>query len=79
MSIEAKRDKVRNFVVARHIVTSDPYLVHKEDVEKLGTDEKIGVYEAQAKGFIPAKCSQTKGTYLHPCRIFIGRYLELRA
>lgn len=78
MSIEARRDKVKNFVVARHVVTSDPYLVHREDVQKLGTEQKVSVYEAEAKGFIPASSAETSGTYLHPHRVFIGRFLELR-
>ena len=66
----------KEFLIARHVVTSDSYLVHEDDADKLGSDEKIGVYEADPVGFKKPVAETEKGTYFYKPRIFIGRYLE---
>lgn len=74
--MDLRVDLRKNFVIARHVVTSDQYLIHKDDVVKLGSEEKVGVYEAQPVGFKEAEVLGTKGTYFYKNKVFIAKYLE---
>lgn len=80
-----KVDYRKNFVVVCHVITSDRFLVHKDDLKKIGTDQKVGVYEENPVGFMASNPVnhghfqkwEDKGTYLHKFRVYKADWLRL--
>lgn len=74
--MNARIDQFGNFVTVVHIGSGDQFLLHQDDVSKIGTKEKVSVYAKKGMGYIAPSDSAPAGRYIAQPRYFVASYLS---
>lgn len=72
-----KTDRIGNFVKIVNTVNNTKWRLHQSDVPKLGSNEKVAVYELGADEYEAPSKDFPKGRYFAKFKFFIGTYLRL--
>jgi len=76
--IPIREDKLCNFVTVVHTGSGDLYRIHSDDVAKVGTENKVAVYEKRPIDYIPPNTQFPKGKYRARVKYFVSTYLSLK-
>lgn len=71
-----REDRLGNFETVVHVGTGDEFLIHQEDVQKLGTRDKVSVYAKKGLGYIAPGDMYPKGRYVGQPRFFVASFLK---
>lgn len=77
--LTAKSDKLSQFVIVHHEGTNTDFRMHQDDMAKLGTPQKVCVYDVQFKRYYEPDAKYPAGRYTAGVHVFVASYLELKA
>lgn len=77
MTTAPKTDKVSNFVQVHHEGLNTNYRLHKDDLTKLGTPQKVCVFASDNKAYFAPDDVYPHGRYQAQVKTFVGSFLTL--
>lgn len=75
--VQLREAPIKDFVTVRHDGTAVNFLMHRDEVGKLNTPAKVGVYELPFKQYFAPDEKFTKGRYTAKSRVFVASFLRL--
>lgn len=75
--IAIKEDIIRNFVDVVHTSSNDKFRLHKDDLSKIGTTEKVAVFEKKNLSYLSPSKSHPKGKFRARVKFFVASYLKI--
>jgi len=73
--ITVHEDKQQKFVTVRHTGSGDSFRLHEDDLPKIGTEQKVSVYELNNLSWTPPNSNYPKGRFGAKVKYFVASYL----